>query len=101
MVRIRIHCHLVEVSEESGRALAVEAVAVCTGWVVMEGMVAHIWEVVSDVVVLVGVVVVLVGVVVVEDAEAAEGVGDVEDVAVLDSHFHVAVSIYSIMKISL
>lgn len=67
----------------------------------------HIWEVVSDVVVLVGVVVVLVGVVVVEDAEAAEaaeaaeGVGDVEDVAVLDSHFHVAVSIYSIMKISL
>ena len=52
-------------------------------------------------VVLVGVVVVLVGVVVVEDAEAAEGVGDVEDVAVLDSHFHVAVSIYSIMKISL
>ena len=93
-----------EVSEESGRALAVEAVAVCTGWVVMEGMVVHIWEVVSDVVVLVGVVVVLVGVVVVEDAEAAEaaeGVGDVEDVAVLDSHFHVAVSIYSIMKISL
>ena len=60
-------------------------------------MVVHIWEVVSDVVVLVGVVVV-------EDAEAAEdaeGVGDVEDVAVLDSHFHVAVSIYSIMKISL
>ena len=94
MVRIRIHCHLVEVSEESGRALAVEAVAVCTGWVVMEGMVVHIWEVVLDVVVLVGVVVV-------EDAEAAEGVGDVEDVAVLDSHFHVAVSIYSIMKISL
>ena len=67
-------------------------------------MVVHIWEVVSDVVVLVDVVVVLVGVVVVEDAEAAEaaeGVGDVEDVAVLDSHFHVAVSIYSIMKISL